>query len=142
MMQYLVQSSLHIPPIYYQYLKKVDYVLLPKWILQVGKNFEINGHHYLTGSKVISGVPELMSVLRNLRPCQKLWILTDYFMRDGEFFYEDINSVFEDFNWKKVFTGKDGKTFVYLINSCSPPRLTRCCEQSHASMFSSLGDSI
>ena len=119
----MVQASSHVAPIYYHYLKKVDYVLLPKWILQAGIDYEKNEHHYLTGSKVVSGVRELRSVLRDLQPCQRLWIMTDFYMKDGEFYKEDVNLVFDEFHWTKVFTGKDGKTFVYVINSCGSPRL-------------------
>ena len=115
----LVQSSLHIPPIYYQYIRKLDYVLLSKWIIEgPGKKSKVRGMHYITGSKVISGVQELRDVLSNLKPCQKLWVLTDFHMRDGDFFEPAIRLLLEKTNWTKVYTGKDGKTFVYLLNSC------------------------
>ena len=114
----LVQATSHVAAIYYHYLKKVDYVLLPKWILEVGIDYEKKGRHYLTGSQIVSGVRELRSVLRDLKPCHKLWIMTDVHMKDGQFYDEDVNSVFKDYHWTKVFTGKDGKTFVYVIKSC------------------------
>lgn len=104
--------------IYYHYIGKVDYVLMEeieKGIVPYGKYTERGIIHYLTGSIAITNHHTLEQVVEKNRE-RRIWLLTDFYLLDHHYSI-DMRHTFNKLAGEHFFTGEDGKTFVYLIDS-------------------------
>lgn len=118
----IVMGAPHVAPIYYFYIGKVDYALMNKpnnyfeRVYKIYKNGEFV--HYITGTAAITDPYTLEQVIEVNRG-HKIWLLADFYVLHN-YYSSDIRYILSRrLNREPLFTGEDGKTFVYLIDSIS-----------------------
>ena len=108
----VVLGASHVVSISYQYIGRVDYVLMlphetdpsspDRFVMSTGKGLA----YYMTGSAVLQDSRALEQWLSTLRT-GRIWILADFQTAPPDLRLR--------FRADRVFTGQDGKTEVYLI---------------------------
>jgi len=109
----IVMGVSHVAPIYYHYIGQVDYIILKKpFGYLTYTNGEKSVMHYVTGSIEITDSNTFQQILKQNHG-HRVWLLTDYFVAD-QYYPEDIQKTLEKLEPQKMFTARDGKTYVYL----------------------------
>jgi hypothetical protein len=102
--------------VYYFYLGKIDYILLPsKDTLSYGKLKDGRVIDYATGSDVLHGLPMLRELMQ--KNSGGLWLLGDLTLFDAETdYYSDIEKEYLSFLTHDAdYIGLDGRTFALRI---------------------------
>lgn len=110
----ILMAKAHVPSIYHYYIGKVDYILT-KNPRDYGEYCDGRLIHYMTGSVGITNSNTLKQVIEKNRE-RRIWLLTDFYLLD-HYYSPDMRRTVKTLAGKLMYTGQDGKTFVYLIDS-------------------------